>query len=99
MTDLKQVMRQGAWLAVAVMAGWWLHGNRVTAAEGAAPEFQWQNMGPDASLSVYYPSDHVLYVYRGALNGNGRVNCAYQFKVNRQGEALERSNCAPGRAF
>jgi hypothetical protein len=99
MNRVKNWLVHGLWLAVAMCAGWWLHGNRVVAAQNAEPQFQWQSLGADAALSVYYPSDRVLYVYRGATTGNARVNCAFQYKVSRPGDPLERTNCAIGKAY
>ncbi len=99
MGKLGDAVRQGLWLTVALIAGWWLHGSRVVTAQSEQPQFQWNSVGADASLSVYYPSERLLYVYRGATTGSSRVNCAFSFKLGRQGDPLERTNCPIGKAY
>jgi len=58
--------------------------------------FQMTGAGPDASLTIYNPENHTLYVYSRVGAGNSQINCAYSFRITKPGAPLERENCPIG---
>ncbi len=78
-------------------AGWWAHGGTAHAAPAATPA-QYQLSGNGNALSLYYPSEHVIYVYP-AQSGADNIYCAYSIHIGTEGGAIQRENCAPGKLF
>jgi hypothetical protein len=88
-------------LVLAVMMGsaigWWAHGGSVHAAPITAP-VQFQLSGNGNALSLYYPSDRMLYVYP-AQSGANNTYCSYSVHIEAEGGAIQRQNCDPGKLF
>ena len=103
------VVRQFVLVAVALAAGWALHGvalqhvhagerndaNRSSDAEGGLA-FQLSGLGPQTALTVWNPHNQNLYIYAGALMGNSQVNCTYSLHMEHAGAPIQRQNCPIG---
>lgn len=95
---LREVLIASAALVVGLVAGRWAQIRPVQAAAEPALElsYQFQNISPQSSLTIYNPADHILTVYQGATSGNDHLSCTYQYKITRPGSPIERKNCQPG---
>ena len=91
---------RGCALGVAAMAmGWWAYSGVAVHASSAPvgePSFQFVKSYLNNALTVYDPSQHVLYVYQGAsATGAATVNCSYMFHIGKAGAPIQRENCKP----
>lgn len=93
---MRSALRNFLLFLLAVAAGWWLRGVDKPVLAGADPNlaFQLSGLGPSASLAIYAPSSHTVYVYPRIGEGNTHVNCEYSFTINRPGSPIDRQNCA-----
>ena len=93
-------LREGVLLLCALALGWWAHGeHRVHAASVEMGDFQFQMQSGGStsdSLLLYSARDNVIYVYRGAANGNSHMQCSYKFVVSKGGQSVDRQNCDMG---
>ncbi len=106
MMRVRVVVRNTALLCLASAVGWWGRGaERVVLAgsssasspsSGGPLEFQLSSGGPQASLTVYNPSNHTLYVYPRVGQGNSHISCEYSLTVANAGAAIDRENCPVG---
>ena len=90
-------LRDGALIALAFAIGWWAHPAQTVRAQGGDLFFQLPNLNNGTALALYYPDQQTIYVYQGAMVGFSTINCAYQFRLNQPGGAIQRQQCkAPG---
>jgi hypothetical protein len=98
-----------ALLCLTVAVGWWLRGGGTSvlaqrsaysssssARGGDSLAFQVTGAGPEASLTVYNPDNHTLYIYPRIGSGNSYISCAFSFKVASPGAPIQRENCPIG---
>lgn len=91
----KRWFRDGALVALAMAIGWWAHSAPRVEAQSSNPVFQIQNLSGGTSLALYYPGDQIIYVYPNATVGYSKINCAYEFRLSRQGGTVQREQCKP----
>ena len=79
----------------ALTIGWWAHSTRPVQAQSAGPaslNFEFNNIGPSTSLSLYNPADNTIYVYPISVSNN-RINCSFRVRLGVLGGPVERENC------
>lgn len=109
MMSWRSVVRDLALVCVAVSIGWWFRGagtavlaQRSTSARGAYVggdanlAFQLVGAGSGASLALYNPANHRLYIYNRVGEGNSYISCGYSFTISNPGAPIERENCPIG---
>jgi hypothetical protein len=70
----------------------WTHPATVHA-DSTPAVYQFSNVGPATSLTMYSQSDHAIYVYQGALVGSNKVSCTFKYLIKEAGEPLNRQPC------
>lgn len=96
---LRTILPVAAFALGCAVTTWLSHSRPVQAAATPDPvglSYQFQNIGPQSSLTIYNPADHILTVYQGATTGNDHLSCTYQYRIARPGASIERRNCQPG---
>lgn len=88
-------------IAVAALTiGWWAHSIRPVQAQAAGPamlNYEFNNIGPGTSLSLYNPADNTIYVYPGITSGNSRTHCSFRIRLGTPlGGPIERETCPRG---
>ena len=82
--------------AAALSIGWWAHSTHPVQAQSRGPlSFDFSNIGPSTSLSVYNPADNTIYVYPISVS-NARINCSFRVRLNNLGGPIDRENCPRG---
>jgi|GEM_PF-1693546 len=88
-------LRDAALIALAMAIGWWAHAGRTVQAQSSDLLFQLQGMNQGTALTVYYPDQKTIYVYPNATVGFSTLNCAFAFKLDTPGGAVQREQCKP----
>ncbi len=91
---LREVLIAMATLSI----GWWAHSTRPVQAQAAGPaslNFEFNNIGPSTSLSLYNPADNTIYVYPISVS-NTRINCSFRVRLGTLGGPINRENCPRG---
>jgi hypothetical protein len=90
---LREVLLVGAALSI----GWWAHSTRPVQAQSgpAMLNFEFSNIGPSTSLSLYSPADNTIYVYPIGVSNN-RINCSFRVRLGTLGGPVNRENCPRG---
>ncbi len=106
MMSLRCVIRDLAFLCLAIAVGWWARdaGKTVWASSSSSAsrgsdaglDFQMMGAGPQAALTVYNPGNRTLYVYQRIGEGNSNISCSYSFTVSNPGGPIQRANCPVG---
>lgn len=91
----KSWIRDGILVVLALAIGWWAHSTPKVEAQSSNLTFQLQNLGAGTSLALYSPENQVIYVYPNATVGYSRINCAYEFRLAKPGETIQREQCKP----
>ena len=86
-------LRDAALIALAMAIGWWAHAGRAVQAQNSDVLFQLQGMNQGTALTLYYPDQKTIYVYPNVAVGFSTLNCAFAFKLDAPGGAIERQQC------
>lgn len=90
-------LRDVALIALAMVIGWWAHAGRAVQAQNSDLLFQLQGMNQGTALTLYYPDQKTIYVYPNVAVGFSTLNCAFAFKLDAPGGAVQREQCKPPR--
>lgn len=90
-------LRDAALIALAMTIGWWAHAGGAVRAQDSGLIFQLQGMNQGTALTVYSPDQKTIYVYPNVTVGFSTLNCAFAFKLDKPGGAIQREQCKPPR--
>ena len=102
---MRPLIRDLVLVCFALAFGWWcrgagnpVHAQRYDTANDPSVSFQIGPLNRDATLGIYNPSNHTVYVYP-MQSGNSYINCVFSFRIGNPGAPIERQVCPAGQTY